>query len=52
MKTPNISYIPLIAFLLISCSQMNTTNEIKLVIDAKAKLGEGALWDYNNNRLF
>jgi sugar lactone lactonase YvrE len=52
MKTPNLTYILFFAFLLTNCNQMNTPNEVKLVIDAKAKLGEGALWDYNNKRLF
>ena len=40
--------IILVATMLTQCT---TKREVKLVFDAKAGVGEGALWDYKNNRL-
>lgn len=37
----------------ISCkNEMKIDEETKLVLDSKARLGEGAIWNHNNNRLY
>lgn len=41
--------IVLIATMCVQCTQKR---EVELVFDAKAGVGEGALWDYKHNRLF
>lgn len=41
----------LLVNVVLSCTRINENREVSLILDQKAKLGEGALWDIENQRL-